>query len=106
MAVAFNGLVSTHFDVPATQELGPSQLVVVANGILSAPVAVTGRRSQIVGEETAAISNRHRRRIERNFTPRHFAIGSGNLYGNYEEIDSKMGVSYWEIIAEKLSKAG
>jgi hypothetical protein len=41
MAVAFNGLVSTHFDVPATQELGPSQLVVVANGIPSAPVAVT-----------------------------------------------------------------
>ena len=41
MAVAFNGLVSTHFDVPATQEPGPSQLVVVANGIPSAPVAVT-----------------------------------------------------------------
>jgi hypothetical protein len=41
MAVAFNGLVSTHFDVPANQELGPSQLVVVANGIPSAPVAVT-----------------------------------------------------------------
>jgi hypothetical protein len=41
MGVAFNGLVSTHFDVPATQELGPSQLVVVANGIPSAPVAVT-----------------------------------------------------------------
>ena len=35
MAVAFNGRVSTHFDVPATQEPGPSQLVVVANGILS-----------------------------------------------------------------------
>jgi hypothetical protein len=41
MAVAFNGLVSTHFDVPANQELGPSQLVVVANGIPSAPIAVT-----------------------------------------------------------------
>ena len=41
MAVAFNGLVSTHFDVPANQELGPSQLVVVANGIPSSPVAVT-----------------------------------------------------------------
>jgi hypothetical protein len=41
MAVAFNGVVSTHFDVPATQERGPSQLVVVANGIPSAPVAVT-----------------------------------------------------------------
>src|SRR5256886_1061044 len=41
MAVAFHGIVSTHFDVPANQELGASQLVVVANGITSAPVAVT-----------------------------------------------------------------
>ena len=40
MAVAFNGRVSTHFDVPATQESGASQLVVIANGIPSAPVAV------------------------------------------------------------------
>jgi hypothetical protein len=40
MAVAFGGLVSTTFDVPAAQELGPSQLVVVANGIPSQPVAV------------------------------------------------------------------
>jgi hypothetical protein len=36
----FTGLVSTHFDVPATQEKGLSELVVVANGIPSAPVAV------------------------------------------------------------------
>jgi hypothetical protein len=41
MAVASGDLVSTHFDVPATQERGPSELVVVANGIPSAPVAVT-----------------------------------------------------------------
>jgi hypothetical protein len=41
MGVAFNGIVSTHFDVPANQELGPSQLVVVANGIPSTPVSVT-----------------------------------------------------------------
>jgi hypothetical protein len=41
MAVASGAFVSTHFDVPATQEHGPSQLVVVANGIPSAPVAVT-----------------------------------------------------------------
>jgi len=41
MAVAFGGLVSTTFDVPASQELGPSELVVVANGIPSAPMAVT-----------------------------------------------------------------
>ena len=41
MAVASSDLVSTHFDVPATQERGASQLVVVANGIPSAPVAVT-----------------------------------------------------------------
>jgi hypothetical protein len=40
MAVASNGRVSTHFDVPANQESGASQLVVVANGIHSAPVAV------------------------------------------------------------------
>ena len=41
MAVAFGGLVSTTFDVPASQEPGPSELVVIANGIPSAPVAVT-----------------------------------------------------------------
>jgi hypothetical protein len=41
MAVAFNGSVSTQFDVPASQEPGASQLVVVTNGIPSAPVAVT-----------------------------------------------------------------
>jgi len=40
MAVAFGGLVSTHFDVPASQELGVSDLVVVANGIPSQPVTV------------------------------------------------------------------
>jgi hypothetical protein len=41
MAVASSDLVSTNFDVPATEERGPSQLVVVANGIPSAPVAVS-----------------------------------------------------------------
>jgi hypothetical protein len=40
MAVAFGGHVSTHFDIPTDQELGPSSLVVVANGIPSAPVAI------------------------------------------------------------------
>ena len=40
MAVASSDLVSTHFDVPANQEHGPSKLVVVVNGIPSAPVAV------------------------------------------------------------------
>jgi hypothetical protein len=34
----FVGPVSTHFDVPATQERGPSELVVVANGIPSSPI--------------------------------------------------------------------
>ena len=38
MAVAFVGLVSTHFDVPFDQETGPSTLVVVANGIPSVAV--------------------------------------------------------------------
>jgi hypothetical protein len=40
MAVAFGGLVSTHFDVPGNQELGASSLEVVANGIPSTPIAV------------------------------------------------------------------
>jgi hypothetical protein len=40
MAVASNLLVSTHFDVPAGQERGPSVLQVVANGIASRPVVV------------------------------------------------------------------
>jgi hypothetical protein len=41
MAVATgSAVVSTNFDVPAVIELGPSSLVVVANGIASAPVSV------------------------------------------------------------------
>jgi hypothetical protein len=40
MAVAFPGIVSTHFDVPAGQETGPSQLEVVANGIASFPMEI------------------------------------------------------------------
>ena len=40
MAVAFGGLVSTHFDVPADQERGISDLRVVANGIPSPAVTV------------------------------------------------------------------
>ncbi len=40
MAVASNALVSTHFDVPAAQEKGPSLLEVVANGVASRPVPV------------------------------------------------------------------
>lgn len=40
MAVASPFLVYTHFDVPAGQETGPSELVVVANGIPSEPVEV------------------------------------------------------------------
>jgi len=42
MAVATgNAVVSTHFDVPAQADAGASTLVVVANGIASAPVPVT-----------------------------------------------------------------
>lgn len=42
MAVATGtAIVSTNFDVPANMELGTSSLVVVANGIPSAPVSVT-----------------------------------------------------------------
>jgi hypothetical protein len=40
MAVAFGGLVSTHFDVPVDQEPGASSMEVVANGIPSDPIAV------------------------------------------------------------------
>ena len=41
MGVGSTRTVSTNFDVPATIETGPSTLVVVTNGIASAPVAVT-----------------------------------------------------------------
>jgi len=41
MAVASAATVSTHFHVPATIETGAGELVVVANGIASMPVAVT-----------------------------------------------------------------
>jgi hypothetical protein len=43
MAVASNDLVSTHFDIPTTQERGLSLLEVVANGIASDPVYVLVR---------------------------------------------------------------
>ena len=45
MAVASNSLVSTHFDVPSTQERGASRLEVVVNGIPSASMQVTVRGS-------------------------------------------------------------
>jgi hypothetical protein len=41
MAVAYSGLVTTHFDVPVGQEPGASKLEVVANGIPSQPVVIT-----------------------------------------------------------------
>ncbi|HEY6577909.1 MAG TPA: hypothetical protein VIY09_01175, partial [Rhizomicrobium sp.] len=42
MAVATgNQTVSTHFDVPSGIETGASTLVVIANGIPSAPVSIT-----------------------------------------------------------------
>jgi hypothetical protein len=40
MAVASEEIVSTHFEVPAGQERGPSLLQVVANGVASSPVVV------------------------------------------------------------------
>lgn len=41
MAVGSDAQVSVYFDVPSKPEHGPSELVVVANGIPSAPVAVS-----------------------------------------------------------------
>ncbi|MEP6769679.1 MAG: hypothetical protein ABJC61_13485 [Acidobacteriota bacterium] len=43
MGVAYSGTASTQYDVPSGMETGPSDLVVVANGIPSAPLAVTIR---------------------------------------------------------------
>ena len=43
MAVASHEVVSTHFDVSAAQEPGPSLLEVVANGVASEPVSVVVR---------------------------------------------------------------
>jgi hypothetical protein len=40
MAVAFTGLASTQYDVPAGMETGLADLVVVANGIASEPITV------------------------------------------------------------------
>ena len=40
MSVSANTRSSTSFDVPATIESGPSELVVVANGIASTPISV------------------------------------------------------------------
>ena len=43
MAVAYPGLVSTQYDVPGGMEIGLADLVVVANGIPSAPISVNVR---------------------------------------------------------------
>ena len=43
MGVAYSGTASTQYDVPSGIETGPSDLVVVANGIPSAALAVTVR---------------------------------------------------------------
>ena len=40
MAVAYTGLASTQYDVPAGMETGLADLVVVTNGIPSAPISV------------------------------------------------------------------
>jgi hypothetical protein len=40
MAVAYSGTASTEYDVPAGMETGNADLVVVTNGIPSAPLAV------------------------------------------------------------------
>jgi len=40
MAVASEAIVTTHFDVPASQEAGPSRLEVVVNGIASTPIDI------------------------------------------------------------------
>jgi hypothetical protein len=47
MAVAADFPVSTHFDVPFTQELGASKLEVVANGIPSAAVLIAVKSDEI-----------------------------------------------------------
>jgi hypothetical protein len=41
MAVAYAGVASTHYDVPAGMETGLADLVVVTNGIPSAPISVS-----------------------------------------------------------------
>ena len=41
MAVAYSGSATTFYDVPASMEAGAASLVVVTNGIASAPLAVT-----------------------------------------------------------------
>jgi hypothetical protein len=43
MAVAYPGLVSTQYDVPSGMETGLADLVVVANGIPSAPISLNVR---------------------------------------------------------------
>ena len=40
MAVAYTGIASTEYDVPAGAETGAADLVVVTNGIPSAPISV------------------------------------------------------------------
>ena len=40
MAIAYAGIASTQYDVPAGMETGPGDLVVIANGIASAPIDV------------------------------------------------------------------
>ncbi len=50
-------IVSTNFDVPRGMETGPSELVVVANGIPSAPVAVTVNPGAATSTTTNLVSS-------------------------------------------------
>jgi hypothetical protein len=54
MAVAAKGPASTHFDVPKAQELGPSMLEVVTNGIPSKPKFVLVTRSHRADESAGS----------------------------------------------------
>jgi len=52
-----SAIVSTNFDVPTGMETGASELVVVANGIPSAPVAVTVNQGVLTSTSTNLVSS-------------------------------------------------
>jgi len=76
MAVDFGGHVSTHFDVPADQELGPSSLVIVANGIPSAPEAIVVERCQFADLKSGRRDADHREWVKH--CPHEAVVPTGN----------------------------
>lgn len=101
MAVATGSMpVSTHFDVPATAELGAADLVVVTNGIASLPVTITVMRAPTAFGQTDSVLENNPLQITLSgsdtnvppLTPLTFAIAAPPIHGTLGALNASTGV--------------